>query len=75
MEFKNSHTEQCQWPQVEIAMSAAEAFVSELFDQADNDVLYHHRVSSVRYALAHGHCSMYKPEEIAESILAWSGAL
>ena len=75
MEFKTSHVEQCQWPQVEIAMSAAEAFVAELFDQADNDVMYHHPISSVRYALARDHRSMYKPEEIAESILAWSGAL
>lgn len=63
-----------EWSEGDILMSAAEAVASDLFTQADDDTLYHHCIHDVRYALAHGQCS-HSPEEIAECILAWSGAL
>lgn len=74
MEPRSQHPEILEWSQSDTTMSAAEAFAQMLFDQADNDAKYHHPVSLVRYAIAHGECE-YTPEEIAEQILAWSGAL
>ncbi len=63
-----------EWTESELTMSAAELFASALFEEADNDVMYHHSPAQVVRALAHGQCS-YTSEEIAERILAWSGAL
>lgn len=58
----------------EILMMAAESSLSHIFDEADNDSQYHRSINSVQDDLVHGQCSR-TPEEIAISILAWSGAL
>ncbi len=74
MEYKASLTEPVEWSDAEITMAAAEAFVDDLFEEADNDSKYHHSLSSVRDAIRCGQCS-HRSEDIAERILAWSGAL
>lgn len=74
MEHKTSVSEPIQWSDAEITMKAAESFVDALFEEADNDSVYHHSLSSVRDAIMCGQCS-HESEEIAERILAWSGAL
>lgn len=71
---RNQYRESGETTEGETIMSAAEYLVRDLFEQADNDSSYHHSVSNVRYALEHGQCK-YTSEEIAERILAWSGAL
>jgi hypothetical protein len=63
-----------QWTDTDVVMNVAEQLVHDLFEEADNDAMYHHCAAEVRWLLAHGQCSC-SSEEIAERILAWSGAL
>lgn len=74
MENVTSREPHNEWTTAEITMAAAGSFVTELFADADDDTKYHHCPAEVRDALEHGNCT-HTPEEIAEQILAWSGAL
>ena len=58
----------------ELTMKVAEEILGNIFEEADNDSTYHKNVSLVRDDITHGKCSC-NAEEVAESILAWSGAL
>lgn len=58
----------------EIIMMAAEEHIGSLFEEADNDSKYHKSVIEAKEEVIHGKCSC-DAEEVAESILAWSGAL
>lgn len=74
MESKAHHNEPSGLSDAEITMYAAEAFVDDFFEVASNDAQYHHSLSAVRDAVRCGQCS-HRSEDIAERILAWSGAL
>ena len=73
MELRSHHPESDVFTDGDVVMSAAQSLVEDLFADADNDSFYHHSLLDVRRALANDGC-LHKPEEIAERILAWSGA-
>jgi hypothetical protein len=68
------HGESEQWSQSDLTMAATELFASELFSVADNDSQYHHRLGEVKKSLVNGQCNC-QIDEVALSILAWSGVL
>lgn len=75
MQLKSEHPEMNEWgSQTDPVMDAAELLVSELFEQADNDSMYHQNVNLVRQAYKTGDIPC-EPEEIALCILAWSQLL
>lgn len=63
-----------QWSQDDITQSAAELCARELFDVADNDSQYHRPVTVAIQDFEKGKLDNVT-DDIAEIILAWSGAL
>ncbi len=75
MQGNSQHPEQSEWSnESDTIMSAAESLVADLFEQADNDSMYHHSVPYVLSAYRDG-LVPYDSEELALRILAWSQAL
>jgi|GEM_PF-6395356 len=75
MQVKSQHPEPNQWiNESDTAMSAVESLITDLFEEADNDSMYHHSVAYVLAAYQNG-LVPFDSEELAIRILAWSQAL
>ena len=74
MKNKQSGSSFSEIPDSEITMMAAEELLGSIFEDADDDSQYHKNIETVKNEVTHGKCSC-DAADIAESILAWSGAL
>ena len=75
MQVKSQNPESNEWiSEGETTMIAVESLATDLFEQADNDSMYHHSVEYVLSAYKEG-LIHFDSEELAIRILAWSQAL